>query len=202
MTNESVKSHTFLDSLKEIHEITNKQEKIKIRELFACLSGRGYAALLIVLSFPFCFPLQIPGFSTPFGLLLSFLGLRIAFAKRLWWPQWALDKEFSSHSISKIVSRMIHFFNGNKGFVRPRLTFLSQNPILHRINGILVAVLGLFLALPLPIPFTNLLSAIPILCIGLGLLEDDGLFILIAYFIAALCFATFIGLFFYGKSFF
>ncbi len=86
-------------------------------------------------------------------------------------------------------------------FWRPRIKALVNNPTFHRLNGILVFFLGLILALPLPIPMTNLLAASPILCLGLGLLEDDGVFILISYALALVCFSAFATLFFWGKSY-
>jgi hypothetical protein len=49
----------------------------------------------------------------------------------------------------------------------------------------------LILALPLPIPLTNVLAAIPILILGFGLLEEDGIAIVIAYFFALICFTAF-----------
>jgi len=191
----------FEDSLQLIINTAQQSESIKIREIFKILSGRGYAALLIILSLPFCFPVQIPGFSTPFGILLAFLGLRIAFAKRLWWPKWVLEKNLSSKSVSKLMTKTMKVVHAMQKILHPRLLFITRNPLLHRLHGLLVGVLGVLLSLPLPIPMTNLLSAFPILCIGLGLLEDDGMFVLIGYFSACICFTAFTGLFLFGKQF-
>lgn len=196
-------NNSLIDSLNQIKVRAGLSKTIKLGEIFEILAGRGYAALLILLSFPFCLPIQIPGFSTPFGLLLSFLGLRIAFARHLWWPRWILKKELSSDNVKKLTEKLIQFFQNNKFIIlRSRWIFLSKNALFHRLNGILIFFLGAFLSLPLPIPLTNLFSAVPILCIGLGLLEDDGLFILIAYLIAALGIAIFLFLFLWGKSYF
>jgi hypothetical protein len=46
-------------------------------------------------------------------------------------------------------------------------------------------LLGLILALPLPIPFTNLTAGWAMFCISLGTLEKDGLFVFIGYSIFA-----------------
>ncbi len=50
-----------------------------------------------------------------------------------------------------------------------------------RIIGICLAWDALLMSLPLPIPLTNLLPAHTILFLSIGLLESDGLFILIGY---------------------
>ncbi len=193
-------NESFLDQLKRLSELCETQTSFTIREVFHYLTGKGYAALLIVFVFPFCLPIQIPGVSTPFGLILAFLGLRVAFGKALWWPKWILDKEVASESLKKILAGSIKAVQYLQKILHPRLLRIVKNPLLHRLNGLLIVLLALLLALPLPIPGTNLLTAIPILCIGLGLLEDDGLFILIGYVLSAICFLAFISLAFFGKS--
>jgi hypothetical protein len=176
------------------------KDKIPIRKIFSILSGKGYAALLVILSLPFCFPIQIPGFSTPFGLALAFLGLRISFGKKLWWPKRILDKELGSEKVVNLSEKTIAIFKKIQKILHPRLPFLTRNTILHRLHGLVVFVLALFLSLPLPIPMTNMLTAVPILCIGLGLLEDDGVMIIIGYCLAIFAISLFAALFWFGKS--
>ena len=191
---------SFLELLQRLLNQTKESPSIKVGEIFGILSGKGYATLLIIFSLPFCTPLQIPGFSTPFGILLAFLGLRIAFAKRLWWPKWILEKEIPSHVMEKIVKMTIKAVTAVQKILRPRLQVLAKNPLLHRVHGLFVCVLAIFLSLPLPIPMTNLLTAFPILLIGLGLLEDDGIVILMAYLFVLLWVSVLAGLFFWGKA--
>jgi hypothetical protein len=191
---------TFADSLKQILDLCKVNEKIKVGQIFKILSLKGYAAILIFFSLPFCTPLQIPGFSTPFGIILAFIGLRLAFAKKLWWPKWILETSFPSTTIEKLVNKIMQVVQWIQKFIKPRLTIFTSSVFFRRVNGLLVFFLALLLSLPLPIPFTNLLSAVPILCIGLGFLEDDGVFILLGYCFALVCFSAFIGLIFWGKS--
>lgn len=196
-----MKSHpTFIQSLQEILDIAHTQEKIKLEKIFQILSGRGYATLLVLFSLPFCTPLSIPGVSTLFGFILAFIGLRLAFGKHLWWPQWILEKELSSHKIEKLVKTTMRTVKGLQKFVHPRLTLFTDHSYMKPIQGLLVFLLALLLALPLPIPFTNMLAALPIFCMGLGLLEDDGLLMIIGYILAFICFAFFFGLFMFGKA--
>jgi len=194
----------FQNSLKEILDLTETIAEIKIEQIFYILSGKGSAALLIIFSFPFCLPIQIPGFSTPFGIMLGYLGLRIAFGQKVWWPKWILSKSIASKNLNKIVKKIITFFQYRfvKKLFKPRLTFFTQNSLHHRILGIVIFLLAILLALPLPIPMTNMLAAMPILSMGLGLLEDDGLFIIIGYILALICFISYLGLFLLGKFFF
>lgn len=195
-----VKRESFSDLLQKVLDQAQKNEVVTYKQLFSILAGKGYAALLILLSLPFCFPVQIPGFSTPFGLTLAFIGLRIAFGRRPWWPKWLLKKEISGKSLQNLVAKAMGFVKDLQKVIKPRLLFLTAHPALYRLNGILVFLLALLLSLPLPIPLTNMLAALPIFCIGLGLLEDDGIALLTGYGLALVCFGAFAGLILAGKQ--
>ncbi len=163
------------------------------------LSGRGYGVLITLFSLPFCFPISIPGLSTPFGFVLAFLGLRVAFAKEPWWPKWILNKEVSYDVLNMVITKAFAVVQKLQKVLKPRLIVLSTHPIFHRLHGLLIFALAVLLSLPLPIPLTNMLTAVPIFCLGLGLLEDDGVAIIIAYVLALICFITFAGIFYFGN---
>lgn len=171
---------------------------ISLKRICSMLAGKGYGMLITLFSLPFCLPITIPGLSIPFGLLLAFLGLRVAFAKKLWWPEWILNKEVpykTFHAVVKktiVVAKMLH------KILKPRLVALVRHPVMHRIHGLLIFALSVLLSLPLPLPFTNMLTAIPIFFLGIGLLEDDGVAIILAYVLAAICFTAFGMLFWLG----
>lgn len=190
---------TFLESLQAILDRAKNVSALKLEEIFHFLSGRGYAALLVLLSLPMCFPLHIPGMSTPFGILLAFLGFRLAFAKKLWWPHWILNKEISSDHVGKAVNMTIKGVKWSQKVIRPRFLPLTASPIAHRLNGIFIFFLAVLLAIPLPIPFTHLIAAVPIFLISLALLEDDGVVLLIGYTLGLLAFVFFFELFLFGK---
>jgi hypothetical protein len=52
----------------------------------------------------------------------------------------------------------------------------------------------------MPIPLTNLFFAYPILAFGLGLLEDDGLMIVVGYLLTLVCFSFFTAIIWFGKE--
>ena len=168
------------------------------RDLFENLTGRGHAALLIVLGLPFCLPIPLPGLSVVFGVVLVFVGLRIAFGHRPWLPRWVLDRPLKKESLLGLARGLASFERRTSKMLRPRLVVLCRDPRMHRLNGILVALMGILLALPLPIPFTNIPAAIPILMLGLGMLEDDGLFVVFGYAGAFFALGLFFALFWFG----
>lgn len=172
-------------SLKEglniLLEKSTRSSNLVIEEVLTTLSGKGRSLILIFLSLPFCQPVQIPGLSTPFGILIAVIGLRIAFEKRIWLPKRILSKTISSITIQKITQKSLNLMNKTKRFMHPRLKWLCDNWAMKIFNGLLIFLLGLFLALPLPIPLTNLVAGWSIFLLNLGLLESDGFFVIIGY---------------------
>lgn len=171
-----------------------------IGKILETLGDKGQALLIIFFSLPFCQPIQIPGFSTPFGIILFFIGLSIAFKTPLWLPKSVLEKRISQGVLKKWSAIVIKITEKLQFLISTRWTFLVKNPYLHRLHGLMIALLAILLALPLPIPFTNLLAAYPLLTIGLGIVEDDGCMIVIGYCLSSICFIFFIALFLFGKE--
>ena len=170
-----------------------KLETISIREILHVLKDKGRFLILLLLSLPFCQPIQIPGLSTPFGLIIAFLGLRIAFGKKVWLPQKLLDKTVPGSTLQKILDKILYLVRKIKPWIYPRLTWFCNWPVLGKKgNGLIICFLGIFLALPLPIPLSNLMAAMSIFLIALGDLEDDGLLVLLGYLICALVIVFFI----------
>jgi len=187
------------NKLKELSELSERQF-ISIKMLIHFLGGKGQAALLVLIGLPFCLPIQIPGLSLPFGLFLAFIGLRIAFGHHVWIPEKILNQEISHATLEKIIDYTTRVTDWLCRFSYTRWICLVQTPALHLLHGLTVALLGFLLALPLPIPLTNILFAVPIVCFGLALLDDDGVVICLAYILSLIAFATFALLFWLGAE--
>jgi len=154
---------------------------ISVSRILYTLSGKGRILIAIVLCFPFCQPIQIPGLSTPFGLAIALIGMRIAFGKKIWLPKKLLSKKISRRTFNKVTDKALWFVRKLKRWIYPRLFWLSSSPVMKVMNGLLICANGLFLALPLPIPFSNLAFAWSTFLIGLGMLENDGILIILGY---------------------
>lgn len=157
---------------------------LPLREIVEILSGKGQPLILILLCLPFCQPLQIPGMSIPFGIVIAFLGLRMAFGRHAWLPKKALSAKISYSTLKKMTTAALWFIRKARVFLKRRWDWMYGSVAMKRVNGVMIAVLGIFLALPLPIPLTNVITAWAIFLISLGLLEDDGLFVFLGYAVA------------------
>lgn len=170
------------------------QPSITIEQLIKALSGKGRSLIVAFLTIPFCQPLQIPGLSTPFGIVITFFGLRMMLGKEIWLPRKILNRPIKIQTLKKITDRAIAILDKTKSFIHPRLHFMYQSQVMEKINGILICILGILLALPLPVPLTNLTSAWSIFLISLGTIENDGLLILLGFICTLLTFSFFLAI--------
>ncbi len=181
----------------ELAEVRNRfaERPVTLREVIYTLRGRAYTLLLILLSLPFLTPLPLPGLSTPFGLAIGFIALRLSLGQRPWLPMKLQRKELPAGFFSKVftvAARVIAFL---EKFLRPRLAPLTASTVLLRMHAFVILLAALTLLLPLPIPFTNSFPAWAILLLAAGLLERDGYFILAGYvvFVLGVLYFVFLG---------
>ena len=149
-------------------------------EVFEHLAGRGHAAIMVVMAL-FTW---IPAVSVITGPILVFVGLRFSFGKRPWLPKWLLERRLKRSTIASMAGTCESLERRTSRLLRPRAVGLVRNVWLHRALGVAVAICGALL--PLPIPFTNLPLALPVIVIGLALIEDDGLYAILGLALAAL----------------
>lgn len=149
---------------------------VQLRELFEATQGRGYQLLLLLITLPFVTPIPLPGFSIPFGIVVALLGARMALGQKPWLPQRLLDRALPPRFLGKFLGAANRVVKLLEYFLRPRLPFVRNHAIFARIAGLLIAVSGLFLILPLPLPFSNSLPAWTVILLAAGALGRDGLF--------------------------
>lgn len=180
-----VPTPTLEESL-EILRYKSLEGPLSLQEIMVILSGKGTDVLLLFLSLPFCQPIQIPGMSVPFGIIIALIGLRMSVKHGFLLPKFILNKPISSRVINTIITKSLWLLRKIKRWVHPRFIWMSQHPVMKVFNGVIIFLLGVFLALPIPVPLSNLPAAWSVFLISLGMLEDDGVLISIGYAIAAL----------------
>jgi hypothetical protein len=171
-------------------------ETVTLREVMAVLHGRGYVLLVMLLALPFSTPIPLPGLSTPFGLVIALIGLRLALGQKPWLPARLLDTALSPGLFKKVFAAAARILRGFEYLLRPRWLWLTGSPRLLQVHAIPIFFAAVMLLLPLPVPFSNLLPAFSVLLVAAGLLERDGVFIGVGYlvFIAAVAFFVALGL--------
>ncbi len=156
---------------------------LSLGELEAILQGRGFALFILLLSLPFVFPIAIPGLSVPFGIVIMVMGIRIARGRKPALPAFILGRQISYPTLKKIVGVGLRFCAKMEKVIKPRMHFLQRWPGMINLLGVGVASGGLLLCLPLPplIPLSNTIPAVSVLLLMAGMVERDGLMVLLGY---------------------
>jgi len=166
--------------------VRSSQGPLTLREVIQLLGGRAYMLLVLLLSLPFITPIPIPGLSTPFGLAIALIALRLSLGQKPWLSQRLQRKELPAGFMEKVFKFSEKVLRLLEKFLRPRFTVLTDTGFLRQMHAVLMLIAALALLLPLPIPFTNSFPAWTILLLAAGLLERDGGFILAGYVVFAL----------------
>ena len=153
------------------------------RTLNALLSGtggRGIFLVLVFLSLPFCLPI-LPGVSTPFGIAIILLAVRKMFNLPGRLPSIIGDKEFERDTFDSILNNSVKVLNSFEKVVHPRFGDWLGGVLARILNSVTILIMGILMALPLPVPLTNTIPAWAILIIAVSTAEADGALIWLGY---------------------
>ncbi len=168
--------HTSTLMLQFESHFTN--DRVTIFQLANWLGDRSFGFLLVFFALPNVLPIALlPGISILTGVPLTLLALQLVFGfSKPYLPNWIGTKSFSRHDFKKIIDTAVPWLQKMEFFMKPRLLWLS-GPYGKWTQGLFCFVLASVLTLP--IPFGNILPASAIILLALGLIEKDGLCILL-----------------------
>lgn len=179
-TNSAVDRDTYTPSASH-HDRNTPDDRVALGILLERLGSKSTSLVCLFLVSPFLQPVPLLGLSTPVGIVIALHGLAIAIDKKPWLPKRFASLTMPKSTVAKIASNTSGLFRRIEFLISPRLSvFAVQNPF-RFINGVLLILAGLFLALPLPIPFSNGLPALLIFLVSLAHAEEDGVLALVAY---------------------
>ncbi|WZF22093.1 exopolysaccharide biosynthesis protein (plasmid) [Nostoc sp. UHCC 0302] len=159
-------------------------DEVRLRDLFNEMEDRAFASTLLICALPEALPLPIAGISALVAMPLMLVSGQLVLGfQKPWLPDWVLDQPFKQEYSQQIISGVIPFLEKLECFFEPRWS-LFTSPEAERCVGVILLLLGLIIALP--IPFGNMLPAIIIVLICLGLIEKDGLIIAISGIVAGI----------------
>lgn len=150
---------------------------IRLGDLLAGMGRRAFGVLLF-LAIPTSF---IPGvaslISSPIVILV---GAQLAFGfKRPWLPGSIARRGPHRHVLIRFDRWFSPWLARLERIVKPRMTALLDHRAAATITGVLLVLLGVLLALP--IPLTNGLFGVLLLLFALALLERDGALMLVSW---------------------
>jgi hypothetical protein len=162
--------------LEEFIKVANP-EGLTFGRLLDALRLSGFGLLFVVLSLPSALPIPAPGYSTPFAVVIILLALQIIAGRSSpIIPQRVRSRKISAKTIARIEKRGIPFLRLVERFSKPRFEILSRGRTFGLLLGIVILIVAIVMAIP--IPLTNTVFAGAILLTGIGLANNDGLFVL------------------------
>jgi hypothetical protein len=174
-------------TLNEIAAAIQPGTKITLRALLSMIGEQGMLLFCLFLTIPFLIPVQIPGVSTVFGLLIVLIGVGVTLNRLPWLPARLMNQEIAAEHLVPALQRAANTFSWIDRTVRPRLLALTTGAAIGRLNGFVLFYSGILLMMPFAIiPFSNMLPALAILCLTVGILQKDGFFVIGGYFFALL----------------
>lgn len=156
-------------------------DRVTLGTLLELLGRKSTSLLCLFLVSPFLQPVPLLGLSTPVGIIIAFHGLAIAVNQKPWLPRRLARLTIPALTVEKIAVNLSRLFRKIEFLTKPRLSFLAVQTPFRFVNGVFIFLAGVFLALPLPIPFTNWLPAVLIFLLSLSHAEEDGVLSLLAY---------------------
>ena len=155
---------------------------ITLRQLFALIGEQGLLFLCALLTIPFLIPVSIPGVSTVFGVAIILIAIGITLNRIPWLPRQLMDRPLQTEKLVPTLAKGATMVARIDRVIRPRLLKLTHGAVMNRLNGLALVFGGVLLIFPLGlIPFSNTLPAFAILFLAVGVLQRDGLFVVLGY---------------------
>jgi hypothetical protein len=159
-------------------------EGVTLAAILDLVGKDGLLILTGLLSLVFLIPVSIPGVSTVFGAAILLVGVSRLFGRNLWLPKTFQDRVVSTDRLRAALNRALTWLYRIERVSRSyRLSWLTSNGLMNVMNNCALILGAILLMAPFGlIPLSNTLPAFAILCLVVGLLQRDGVCILLGYF--------------------
>ncbi|AQR61498.1 hypothetical protein BZG35_07415 [Brevundimonas sp. LM2] len=166
----------FSDTLERLG--SHGGEKLFMGEVIEAFGERAFGAVLLLFAIVNMLPWP-PGGTTLTGAPLLFLSAELAWGRdTLWLPNWLARASVARATFQKMSGRLMKLIRFSEALTRPRLYFLTG-----RLGQGLIGLACLILSaiLVLPVFGGNLIPAIAIGFFSLGIMQRDGLAVLLGW---------------------
>lgn len=176
---DQVHAHTRISTLlAELADESAGALYLRLGKIFDYVGERGFGLLLLLLALPNFIPAPI-GVGAVTGPIASFCGLQLLFGlERPWMPRRMRSLRLKRSTFQKTLGVVGKLLRGLEKLSRPRWDLMVGDTAL-RVTGFLLVGLGV--ALALPIPFTNYPFGALLLLLSIALMERDGLLMAICW---------------------
>jgi len=152
-------------------------EEVTLKTLLEAFHERGFGFFLLLFALPAALPVPAIGLNAIIALPLLILTAQQAIGRHtIWLPESWLAKSVSKNKIDGYIDTANPWVKKIETLIRPRLPFITQG-----LSSNMIGILGFFMALAvsIPLPLTNTVPSIGIVCMAIGVIMRDGLAVII-----------------------
>jgi hypothetical protein len=158
-------------------------DQVTLAEIRNLLGQEGLLLLTAFLTLIFLIPVSIPGVSTVFGAAILLIGFSRLFNCNLWLPKGFQERRLPAEKLRSGLRKGMIWFHRLERISRPhRLSWITGRGLMAVLNDCALILGAVLLMAPFGlVPFSNTLPAIALLFLAIGLLQRDGVCILLGH---------------------
>ncbi len=175
MTAHASNEITISDRLDQLAEKA-EGDSVSLEWIMGQLHERAFGLFLLVLALPCCIPF-LYGVPQIVALPLMFVSVQILLGRETpWLPERLATRTVSTEGLQNLALRAGPWLRRIEAFSRPRKAQLTRAP-LDRIVGLALVLFSASILVPLP--GTNTVPGFAVVLISMGLLQRDGILVII-----------------------
>lgn len=159
------------------------EDTLTLGELLDVFGDEGLLLLTALLTLVFLIPVSIPGVSTVFGGGILLVGISRLSGRPLWLPRRLREKALPAAKLAPALTAGLSWVRRLERISRPhRLRALVDSRAAGMLNDLAFVLAALLLMAPFGlVPFSNTLPGVALLCYAIGLIQRDGMAILLGH---------------------
>lgn len=175
MTAHAIHEIAISDRLDQLAE-NAESDSVSLDWILGQLHERAFGLFLLVLALPCCIPF-LYGIPQIVALPLMFVSAQILMGRQTpWLPERLANRSVSVEGLQNLAQRAGPWLRRIEAFSRPRQAQLTRAP-LDRIVGLALVLFSASILVPLP--GTNTVPGFAVVLVSMGLLQRDGILVLI-----------------------
>lgn len=157
--------------------VRGESESVTIAEILDALDARAFGLATLIFAIPSVIPMP-PGVPTVVGIALFIVSAQMVVGRQeLWLPKFLSKRGFSRKALVSGFEKIKPQLEFVEKFARPRLLPLTGK-VATVLIGLVITFMAIILILPLP-PGGNFPPALACAVLGMGLVERDGVIVLL-----------------------
>ncbi|MDJ1008135.1 MAG: exopolysaccharide biosynthesis protein [Paracoccaceae bacterium] len=174
-----------LDAL--VASAEGKGDTVTLHWILADLHERAFGLFLLILALPCCIPF-LYGIPQIVALPLMFVAVQLLIGRRVpWLPHGLGARQVSTEGLANLARRAGPWLRRVEAVSRPRLAGLTRAPLDQAVGLALVVFSASILV---PLPGTNTVPGFAVVIVSMGLLQRDGVLVLLGSILGAAWIAT------------